>query len=88
MLSVAPGPVASGFGARAGLTMNSATSPEIVADAALHALGRRRTVIPGAKGKFLTAALGPLPRRIRSRILGRVIAGMRTHLPAHPANGE
>ncbi len=77
VLSVAPGPVVSGFGARAGLTMTSATSPEVVARAVLNALGRR-TVIPGARGKFLTSALTPLPRRIRSRILGKVIAGMRS----------
>ncbi len=77
VLPVAPGPVDSGFGARAGLTMTSATSPEVVAAAALNALGRR-TVIPGARGKFLTSALTPLPRRVRSRILGKVIAGMRT----------
>jgi short-subunit dehydrogenase len=77
VLSIAPGPVDSGFGARAGLTMTSATSPEVVAKAVLGALGRR-TVIPGARAKFLTSALTPLPRRIRSRILGNVIAGMRT----------
>ena len=77
VLAVAPGPVASGFGARAGLTMTSATSPDVVATATLHALGRRRTVIPGARGKFLTSSLAPLSRRLRSRILGKVIAGMR-----------
>ena len=85
VLSIAPGPVDSGFGARAGLTMTSATSPEVVAKAALGALGRR-TVIPGARGKFLTSALTPLPRRIRSRILGKVIAGMRTSHRAEPRN--
>jgi hypothetical protein len=78
VLAVAPGPVDSGFGARAGLTMTSATSTEVVAAATLNALGRRRTVIPGARGKFLTAALTPLPRRVRSLILGTVIAGMRS----------
>jgi uncharacterized protein len=78
VLAVAPGPVASGFGARAGLAMTGATAPEVVATAVLEALGRRRTVIPGARGKFLTTALRPLPRRFRSPILGRVIAGMRT----------
>ncbi|HEY5148238.1 MAG TPA: SDR family NAD(P)-dependent oxidoreductase [Mycobacterium sp.] len=77
VLSVAPGPVASGFGARAGLAMSGATAPEVAATATLTALGRRRTVIPGARGKFLTSALRPLPRRFRSLILGRVIAGMR-----------
>ena len=78
VLAVAPGPVDSGFGARAGLTMTSATTTEVVATATLNALGRRRTVIPGARGKFLTAALTPLPRRVRSLILGTVIAGMRS----------
>ena len=53
------------------------------AGAALKALGRRRTVIPGARGKFLTTALRPLPRRLRSLILGRVIAGMRTRETAN-----
>lgn len=77
VLAVAPGPVDSGFGARAGLTMTSATSPEVVAKAALNALGRR-TVIPGTRAKFLTSALTPLPRRIRSLVLGKVIAGMRS----------
>ncbi len=78
VLAVAPGPVDSGFGARAGLTMTSATTTDVVAAATLNALGRRPTVIPGARGKFLTAALTPLPRRIRSLILGKVIAGMRS----------
>lgn len=81
VLAVAPGPVDSGFGATAGLTMTSATTTEVVATATLKALGRRQTVIPGARGKFLTAALTPLPRRMRSLILGKVIAGMRT--PQH-----
>jgi len=93
VLAVAPGPVVSGFGARAGLTMTSATTTfatttfatttfatttDVVAAATLNALGVRRTVVPGARGKFLTAALIPLPRRIRSLVLGKVIAGMRS----------
>jgi short-subunit dehydrogenase len=77
VLAVAPGPVDSGFGARAGLRMNSATSPDVVATTALNALGRRRTVIPGSRAKFLTAALTLLPRRLRSLVLGKVIADMR-----------
>lgn len=81
VLAVAPGPVESGFGARAGLTMPSATSADVVATATLNALGRRRTVIPGVRGKFLTAALMLLPRRMRSSVLGKVIAGMRAPQP-------
>ncbi|MGD9621674.1 MAG: SDR family NAD(P)-dependent oxidoreductase [Mycolicibacterium sp.] len=76
VLAVAPGPVASGFGARAGLYMDSATKPDVIAKATLGALGRRK-IIPGNKGKLLTASLLLLPRRIRSLVLGRVIAGMR-----------
>ncbi len=82
VIAVAPGPVDSGFGQRAGLTMTSTTTPDIVAEAALTALGRRRTVVPGVRGKVLTSSLAPLSRRMRSRILGRVIHGMRTPVTA------
>jgi uncharacterized protein len=82
VVAVAPGPVRSGFGARAGLTMTSATAPQVVATGALAALGKRGTVVPGARGKFLTAALATLPRRQRTRVLGRVIAKMTTIKPA------
>ena len=40
VLALAPGPVHSGFAARAGLTMTSATTADVVAAAALTALGR------------------------------------------------
>ena len=82
VLCVAPGPVDTGFGARAGLTMSSATSADVVANAAFEALGHRVTVVPGAQAKFLTWSLAPLPRRWRTRILGRVTASMRTPSPA------
>lgn len=78
VLAVSPGPVDSGFGNRAGLTMTSTTTTEVVAKAALKSLGHRTTVVPGARGKFLTSSLAPLPRGTRSRILGNVIDGMRT----------
>ncbi|MBX9639862.1 MAG: SDR family NAD(P)-dependent oxidoreductase [Mycobacteriaceae bacterium] len=77
VLSVAPGPVHTGFAARAGLTMKSAAAPEVVAEAMWSALGRRVTVVPGAQAKFLTASLRVLPRQLRSIILGRVMASMR-----------
>ena len=35
-------------------------------------------MIPARRGKFLTAAFTPLPRRMRSLILGKVIASMHT----------
>lgn len=77
VLCVAPGPVHSGFADRAGMTMASATSPEVVASSVLAALGRRTTVVPGLQGKFLTASVKMLPRPARSAILGRVMESMR-----------
>jgi short-subunit dehydrogenase len=77
VLCVAPGPVDTGFGDRAGLDMAGSGAPDEVARGALRALGRRATVVPGARSKFLTASLKMLPRPVRSVVLGRVIAGMR-----------
>lgn len=76
VVSVAPGPVHSGFAARAGMTMRSATAPDVVAAGALRKLGHGVTAVPGAQGRVLTLALAPLPRRVRTAILGRVVAGM------------
>ncbi len=77
VLCVAPGPVHSGFAARAGMTMTSATTPDVVASSVWGALGRQTTVVPGAQGKFLTTSLKTLPRPVRSAILGRVMDSMR-----------
>ncbi len=84
VLSVAPGPVHTGFAARAGLSMTAADTPDVVARAALAALARRTTVVPGARAKLLTGALAPLPRRYRTSILGSVMRRMRVpeHAPA------
>jgi uncharacterized protein len=75
----APGPVRSGFEARADMRMGSAESPEVVARQTLGALGRRLTVRPGFLSKFLEASLLPLPRLARSRIMGVVMGGMTRH---------
>jgi short-subunit dehydrogenase len=76
VLAVAPGPVESGFAERAGMRMSGAAAPKTVARTALPALGRRMTVRPGARNRFLQAALAPLPRPLRARILQKVMAGM------------
>ena len=47
VIACAPGPVRSGFEARADMRMSSAASPELVARQTLEALGRRTTVRPG-----------------------------------------
>jgi short-subunit dehydrogenase len=79
VIASAPGPVRSGFEARANMRMSSAASPEVVARQTLEALGRRNTVRPGFLSKFLEASLLPLPRRTRSRIMGLVMGGMTRH---------
>jgi short-subunit dehydrogenase len=76
VLAVAPGPVASGFGARAGMDLGSAASPETIARGALRVLGKRRTSRPGVLATVLELALAPLPRRGRTRIMGAIMTGM------------
>ncbi len=79
VLASAPGPVHSGFAARAGMVMGAAAQPADVARATLDALGRKMTVVPGSLSKALTYSLLPLPRRGRVRIMRRVMAGMTKH---------
>lgn len=76
VLSVAPGPISSGFAARAGMQMNMSQTPDVVAAGALAALGRRRTVRPGALSKFLGWSLAMLPRAGRVRLTGLIMKGM------------
>jgi short-subunit dehydrogenase len=81
VLAVAPGPVRTGFGARARMMLGAADDAERVARDSLAALGKRRTVVPGRVGKLLTAGLGTLPRRLRIDVMGRIMAGM-MHAPS------
>lgn len=76
VLAVMPGPVRSGFAARADLKYGPETTPEVVAEAAIAALGKRATVVPGILSKFLSLTL--LPRRARIRYFGYVVHRMRT----------
>ena len=76
VLACAPGPVKSGFAARAGMAMGQADSAEAVARSIVRSLGRSGTVVPGFVGKFLTYALLPLPRWIRVRIMSAIMYGM------------
>ncbi len=76
VLSVAPGPVGTGFAARAGMQMGQAATPEMVARSALAALGRRTTVRPGFLAKFLGWSLAMLPRWGRVRVMGVIMKGM------------
>jgi uncharacterized protein len=79
VLASAPGPVQSGFAARAGMRIGAAVKPAEVAQATLDALGCKTTVIPGLLSKILTYSLIPLPRSSRVRMMGRVMRGMTKH---------
>ena len=76
VLAVAPGPVATGFAARAGMSMGAADTSAAVAAAALDALGRTTTVRPGRLGKLLGFALSTLPRRGRVLVMTHIMRGM------------
>ena len=80
VLSSAPGPVGSGFGARADMRMGAAERPETVARATVNALGKKMTVTPGALSKLLTWSLMTAPRGLRVRIMGKIMGGMTKHL--------
>jgi short-subunit dehydrogenase len=89
VLSVAPGPVGTGFAARAGMQMGRAATPDIVARSALGALGRHTTVRPGFLAKFLGWSLAMLPRSGRVQVMGLIMKGMigkdAADTPAHVA---
>ena len=79
VLACAPGPIHSGFAARAGLRMGMGQRPKDIAQATLDALGRRSTVRPGWLAKCLEGSMFGLPRRARTRILAQVMRGMTKH---------
>lgn len=79
VLATAPGPIHSGFAARADMQMGAALTPETVSNETLRALGRRATVRPGLLTKFLLTSLAFLPRGRRVWAMGRVMGGMTKH---------
>lgn len=79
VLASAPGPVATGFAARADMKMSGAADARDVAVSTLAALGRSKTVRPGFQSKLLGYGLASLPRAMRSRILGAIMTGMTKH---------
>lgn len=85
VLAAAPGPVRTGFGARARMRMGAADSAEAVARATLAALGRKMTVTPGPVSKLLTMALMTAPRSLRVRIMAKIMGGMTSHLASETA---
>lgn len=82
VVASAPGPVHSGFAARAGMQMGAALTPKDVAQETLDALGRWTTVRPGFLSKLLGWSLRTAPRFLRTIIMSRIMAGMTKRLPA------
>lgn len=76
VLSVAPGPVGTGFAVRSGMQMGKAETPETVARASLAALAGGGTLRPGFLSKLLGWSLAMLPRAGRVRLLGQIMKGM------------
>jgi len=76
VVASAPGPVQSGFAARASMTYSVTTPPRVVARQTLMALGHAGTVRPGWLSKVLEGSLSMLPRRGRVRMMGRVMANI------------
>lgn len=76
VLAVAPGPVASGFAARANMTMGQAGTPEAVAKGIVASIGSSGTIRPGLLSKVLGYNLALTPRFLRMRIMSGIMSGM------------
>jgi short-subunit dehydrogenase len=79
VIASAPGPVRSGFAARADMHMSASSSPQVVALATLKALGHRTTVRPGWLSKLLGWSLAMLPRWAQVMVITQVMRGMTAH---------
>lgn len=79
VIASAPGPIATGFAARARLHMPDAMPPQVVAHQTLAQLGRRTTVRPGWLSKLLGWSLALLPRWGQVRVIAQVMKGMTKH---------
>ncbi|WP_299366062.1 SDR family oxidoreductase [Winogradskyella sp.] len=75
VLCAAPGPVETGFSARADMKMSKALKPKDVALPIINAIGEKTTVLPGFLTKFLVYNLRMTPRWGKIRIMGRVMKG-------------
>jgi uncharacterized protein len=79
VIASAPGPVSSGFAARANMQMAQALPAEVVARVTMQALGRKTTVRPGWLSKLLGWPLAMLPRWGQVMVMTQVMKGMTAH---------
>ncbi len=77
VLTVAPGPINTGFAAAAGMEFSMALKPENVAKQSLAALGKKITLLPGFLTKFLYLSLSMLVfRNLKVMVMGMVMKTM------------
>jgi short-subunit dehydrogenase len=77
VLTVAPGPINTGFAAAAGMEFSMALKPENVAKQSLAALGKKITLLPGFLSKFLYLSLSMLVfRNLKVMVMGMVMKTM------------
>lgn len=79
VLASAPGPVGTGFAARANMQMGATATPEEVGAATLAALGHNITVRPGFLAKFLGYSLCTMNRWGRIKVIKMIMGGMTKH---------
>lgn len=79
VLACAPGPINSGFAARADMQMSMALSAQTVARATLSALGHKTNVRPGFLSQFMIGSLSVLPRFVRVQVMAQIMKGMTQH---------
>lgn len=79
VIASAPGPVHTGFAARANLQMAHALRADVVARVTMNALGRQGTVRPGWLSKLLGWSLALLPRWGQVLVITQVMKGMTAH---------
>ncbi len=76
VLTVTPGPVRTGFFARAGMLVDIAMPVSKIGVSILKSLGRQERILPGMLAKILVYSLRMLPRWIKVRIMGSVMRRM------------
>jgi uncharacterized protein len=79
VIASAPGPINTGFAARADMRMAQALPAEVVARVTMQALGRKTTVRPGWLSKLLGWSLATLPRWGQVMVITQVMKGMTAH---------
>jgi uncharacterized protein len=76
VIASAPGPIRTGFAARANMQLAQALPAEVVARVTMRALGRKTTVRPGWLSKLLGWSLAMLPRWGQVMVITQVMKGM------------